>query len=108
MDGSDNETGGPEPAPLRRLRLLVTTLTLTLILGMVTITGLLAWRLTSGPSGPALPEAIALPPGETLTSYAISPDWTILLTRDTTGQDRLHLIPAGQTAITQTVPITGR
>ncbi len=93
-----------EPAPLRRLRRLVTLLTLTLIFGMITITGLLAWRLSTGQKF-ALPEEIALPAGEVLISYAASPGWTVVITRDRQDAQKIHIIPRGRTEIHQTVRV---
>ncbi|QHQ33906.1 DUF6476 family protein [Algicella marina] len=108
MEEHDTAPSGPEPAPLRRLRLLVTVLTLTMIVGMLTITGLLAWRLsTAGQAelqpGPTLPENLPLPSGETLISYTQSPDYTVLITRDADGQERLHLLTKDNGEISETL-----
>lgn len=59
----------PETAPLRRLRLLVTTLTIVLIAGVLTVSTLLVIRLggagarDEAPVIAALPETIAVPAG---------------------------------------------
>ena len=56
----------PLPPDLRFLKLLVTGLTATMILGLITIIGLLVIRLPGGRAGlPALPEQVTLPEGET-------------------------------------------
>ncbi|MEL6681000.1 MAG: DUF6476 family protein, partial [Pseudomonadota bacterium] len=56
------EPEAQEPPRLRALRLMVTALTAVMILGISTIVILLALRLT-GPTAPALPDALALPEG---------------------------------------------
>lgn len=94
-----------EPPQIRLLRRLVTALTLTLTFGMIIIVGLLVWRLGPGPAQPALPEDLKLPAGEHLTGYAQSPQWTVLITTDAEGTQRLHLVPAGATEIHQTTVI---
>lgn len=105
MEHTDNEFTAPEPAPIRRLRQLVTLLTLTLIVGMVVIVGLMIYRLGPGAT-PTLPDQIALPSGESLISYSRSPDWTVLITRDQSDVQRVHLVAPGQADIRQTVVVT--
>lgn len=95
----------PEPPRIRALRRMVTALTLTLTLGMIVIVGLLAWRLTSGAPAPLLPDEIVLPAGERLTGYAQNPGWTVLITDDEDGRQRIHLVRPGAGAIHQTVEI---
>ena len=95
----------PEPPRIRALRRLVTALTLTLIFGMLVIVGLFIWRLAPGAKAPNLPSDITLPQGETLTGYAQNPDWTVLITTDTAGVQRLHLLRAGSETIHQTTQI---
>ena len=46
---------------LRFLRILVTTLTVTMILGLLAIVSLLVIRFTGAPEAPALPDQITLP-----------------------------------------------
>ncbi len=92
------------------LRRLVTVLTLVLIVGMVLVAGLLAWRITQtpAPTAASLPGEIPLPAGETLTGYAQNPDWIVLITRDAAGTQRLHLVVPGTGDIHQTTDITPR
>ena len=106
MSTADTDPLPPEPPQIRLLRRLVTALTVVLILGMIVIVGLMVWRLGPRPSAPALPEEVILPDGERLTGYAQNPDWTVLITTDPAGNQRLHLLRPGSTEIQQTVAIT--
>ena len=66
MSGSTlgREEEGVEPPSLRRLRRLVTVLTAVLILGVITVVGLLVTRMPQALNGvPKLPEAIRMPEG---------------------------------------------
>lgn len=106
MGNADNDQLPPEPPQIRLLRRLVTALTVVLIVGMIVIVGLMVWRLGPRGVGPALPAEIALPAGERLTGYAQNPDWTVLITSDDAGTQRLHLVRPGTTDIHQSVAIT--
>lgn len=105
MPAGDSGSRTPEPAPVRNLRRLVTLLTWVLILGTVTITGLLAWRMTRTEAAPPAPREIALPAGQTLQSYAIGPDWTVLIAEDAAGAPVAHFLRTGRDRIEQSVPI---
>lgn len=105
MDASDNQIDAPEPASLRRLRQLVTTLMVTLILGMVIMVGLLVFRVGFSSKASPLPNQIELPVGEVLTGFSSSADWTVLITKDGEDVQRVHLVPNGKETITQTVTI---
>jgi hypothetical protein len=72
--------GGLGPADLRFLKRLVTALTLTMILGLLTIVTLLVIRL--GPAPLALPEAITLPDGARATAFTQSGDWFAVVTEE--------------------------
>ncbi|HET9069931.1 MAG TPA: DUF6476 family protein [Amaricoccus sp.] len=82
----------PEPPGLRRLRRLVTLLTATLIVGMATIVGLLAVRLTSTGDAPALPATITLPPGERAGAVTFGSDWLAVVTVDGSGRERIRIL----------------
>lgn len=84
----------------------MTLLTLTLTIGIMVVVGMLAWRLSVTGPAPALPDAVALPAGERLTGYAQNPDWTVLITTDDTGTQRLHLIRPGATTPHQSLTIS--
>ena len=68
-----------EARTLRFLRRLVTTLTATMILGVLAIVTLLVIRLQT-PAGPALPPTIALPDGVSATAYTQGTGWIAVVT----------------------------
>ncbi|MEM7521570.1 MAG: DUF6476 family protein [Pseudomonadota bacterium] len=70
-----------EPANLRFLRILVTVLTATMILGVLAIIALLVMRLQQ-PAPLALPESLTLPDGTTATAFTQSDDWIAIVTED--------------------------
>lgn len=69
-----------EPANLKFLRRLVTTLTATMIVGLVVLIGLVVIRLNGGAAPLALPDQITLPDGATAISFAQGPDWYAVVT----------------------------
>ena len=86
----------PEPRGLRALRRLVTVLTATLILGVITVVGLLVirlWALSPAPA-PALPPEIALPAGETARAVTFGTGWVAVVTVDATGAERIRVLDA--------------
>lgn len=105
-DGPDREPGeDPRDAQaLRWLRRLVMALTATLIVGTILVVGLLALRLTRPPI-PDFPERLTLPAGETVTGISRSAEWTAIITRDATGQGRIHILRPGGGRIHQSVEI---
>ncbi len=84
----------PEPPSIRRLRRLVTALTVTLILGVITIVGLLVIRLARVTPPPELPVAISLPAGETATAMTRGEGWVAVVTIDQRGAERIRVIDA--------------
>ncbi|WP_114284530.1 DUF6476 family protein [Candidatus Halocynthiibacter alkanivorans] len=72
-----------EEAPVRFLRRLVTTLTITMIAGLVVLIALFVIRfpLTSRTS-PALPSEITLPDGVSARAVTFGPDWYAVVTTD--------------------------
>jgi hypothetical protein len=82
----------PEPRRLRQLRLLVTVLTATLIVGVITIVALLVIRLSSFGSAPPLPSEIALPAGERAEAVTLGRDWIAVVTVDGSGQERIRIL----------------
>lgn len=86
----------PEPPRLRRLRRLVTVLTATLIIGVITVVGLLVIRLWSfDPTPPpALPAAVALPAGESARAVTMGTGWIAVVTVDGGGRERIRMIDA--------------
>ncbi|MCB1352631.1 MAG: hypothetical protein KDK03_07840 [Rhodobacteraceae bacterium] len=96
----------PEPKRLRQLRLLVNTLTVTLIVGFIIIVATLVIRLTAGPEPLALPEKVTLPAGETAGAVTLGGDWIAVVTTDGSGQQRIRVLdresgaPRGEMEIT--------
>lgn len=71
------------PANLRFLRVLVTVLTAVMILGVITIVGLLVIRLNDGGTTTLVhPDAFALPDGVGIVGYSVVDDRTILVGDD--------------------------
>jgi hypothetical protein len=73
---------GPElPRDLRFLKLLVTALAGTMILGIAAIVLLIAVRMPGGaPAGPALPDAIRLPEGVAAGAVTMGRGWIAVVT----------------------------
>ncbi|WP_151720337.1 DUF6476 family protein [Gemmobacter serpentinus] len=69
------------PPSLRWLKWLVTALTLTLILGVITIVGLLVTRLPLGTT-PAFPENLTLPEGVSPQAITRGKGWVAVVTDD--------------------------
>ena len=69
-----------EPANLKFLRLLVTILTATMIIGLVVIVTLIVIRYRDQ-SAP-LPDSITLPSGAVATAYTQGRDWYAVVTED--------------------------
>ncbi len=71
-----------EARNLRFLRVLVTALTTTMILGLLTIVTLLVIRFGSPEPTLALPESIALPAGARAIAVTRGPSWLAVVTSD--------------------------
>ena len=74
-----------EPANLRFLRRLVTTLTVVMILGLLTIIALFVMRFANPGTSPgplALPDSITLPEGTIATAFTKGDDWIAIVTED--------------------------
>ncbi len=79
MTNSDGEDG-PEPANLRFLRRLVTTLTGVMLAGLILVIALLVIRFREAP--PTLPEAISLPDDATAQAVTIAEGLVLVLSED--------------------------
>jgi hypothetical protein len=77
---------------LRQLRRLVTALTVTLILGVITIVGLLVIRLGSFGGALPLPDEIHLPPGESARAITLGTDWIAVVTVDRAGREHVRVL----------------
>ncbi|MCL3882353.1 DUF6476 family protein [Marivita sp. GX14005] len=69
-----------EPANLRFLRRLVTTLTVTMIAGVILITALIVIRYNQ--SATPLPEVITLPDGTDAMAFTQARNWYAVVTED--------------------------
>ncbi|WP_342748792.1 DUF6476 family protein [Pararhodobacter marinus] len=67
---------------LRFLKILVTTLTVVMILGLLTIVGLLVTRLGGPAPLPALPDSVILPEGAAPAAVTFARDWLVVVTED--------------------------
>ncbi|MCO4825524.1 MAG: hypothetical protein KC451_11790 [Amylibacter sp.] len=90
-----------EPANLRFLRLLVTVLTATMILGLLAIFTVLVMRFSTDASTP-LPDTITMPDGTTASTFTQGSDWYAVITTDN------QILIFGRTTgdLRQTVQIT--
>ncbi len=70
------------PPSLRLLKRLVTALTITMIVGVITVVGLLVTRMPdfSATMTPALPENLTLPAGATATAVTMGLGWIAVVT----------------------------
>lgn len=70
------------PPGLRFLKFLVTTLMITMIVGVITVVWLLVTRMPDGNALPALPDDLALPTGAVPLSITQGPGWIGVVTQD--------------------------
>ena len=89
-----------EPANLKFLRLLVTTLTAIMIVGVLVVIALLVTRLRD--TGPSLPAEITLPDGARATAFTQGQGWYAVVTED----NRLLVFNRTSGALVQEVVIT--
>ena len=89
-----------EPANLKFLRLLVTTLAAIMIVGVLVVIALLVTRLRD--TGPSLPAEITLPDGARATAFTQGQGWYAVVTED----NRLLVFNRTSGALVQEVAIT--
>ncbi|RKF14838.1 hypothetical protein D6850_08165 [Roseovarius spongiae] len=82
-----NDTPQPQPVDaglVRYLRLLVTILTATMVIGFIVIVVLFVTRFSDafGPEPPDLPETIALPDGAAPLAFTQGGDWFAVVTTE--------------------------
>jgi hypothetical protein len=87
------------PPGLRFLKGLVIVLTVTMIVGVITIVALLVTRLNAPPP---LPDRISLPDGAVAAAVTVGQDWYGVVTTD----DRILIFDRLTGALRQTVIIT--
>lgn len=88
-----------EPANLRFLRLLVTILTGTMLVGLLVVIFLLVTRLRD--TGPVLPSAITLPDGSHPVAFTQGGSWYAVVTAD----DQILIYDRLTGALRQTIDI---
>ncbi|WP_417699850.1 DUF6476 family protein [Pseudophaeobacter sp.] len=88
-----------EPAQLRFLRRLVTTLTVVMIGGLVVVIGLLVIRLSA--DGPSLPSEITLPAGVTAQAVTFGSGWIAVVTT----QNQILILDPQSHAVRQEISI---
>ncbi|MEQ9258572.1 MAG: DUF6476 family protein [Roseovarius sp.] len=96
-------TNSPENQPVdagtvKYLRLLVTVLTVTMVLGFIIIVVLFVIRFSAA-SGPALPASISLPDGAEATAFTRGAGWYAVVTED----DRILIYDTETGALRQTI-----
>ncbi|MEC7763858.1 MAG: DUF6476 family protein [Pseudomonadota bacterium] len=72
---------GPDAGLVRYLKWLVTTLTVTMIVGLVVLIAVIVMRLNETP-GQSFPDQIALPEGTTASAITRGSDWIAVVTSD--------------------------
>ena len=77
---SDDDDTAPLPPDLRFLKILVGTLAGVMILGLVTIVGLLVTRLGAVAPLPVLPDSVVLPQGAEVAAVTYARDWLVVVT----------------------------
>lgn len=103
----DNEA---EPKLVRQLRLLVTGLTLTMIIGLAVIVTLIFFTFQGILNDKAaLPTTdLTLPEGQTAQAVTFGQDWIAVVTRDDAGTERVLIMDADGTTLRQSIEITSR
>jgi Family of unknown function (DUF6476) len=94
------------PPGLRFLKWLVILLTLTMIVGVITIVAVLVTRIpqTFGRTALPLPPALTLPDGLHAQAVTLGRDWTAVVASDAAGGERI-LIFGPDGTLRQEVPI---
>ena len=75
------------------MRILVTVLTATMILGLLTIVALFVIKFMGPATKPlALPAAITLPEGQSARAVTQGLNWIGVVTTDVSGIERIHIL----------------
>lgn len=85
---------------MKYLRILVTVLTATMILGFIVIVVLFVIRFSDA-FGPKLPDVITLPDGTTPTAFTKGADWYAVVTSD----DRILIFDLDSGELRQTLQV---
>ena len=97
----------PEPPRLRRLRLLVTVLTATMILGLIIIIGSIVITLTGSRDKVTvkLPETLDLPQGEIAQAITAGKGWIGAVTTAQDGTQSFHILEPDTGKLRQSIKI---
>ena len=95
------KTSGLDPSNIRFLRILVTTLTFTMIAGIIIVITLLVIKLQ--PSKLKIPQDISLPKGTKAISYSQGSDWIAI----TTSNDKILIFDRQTGEIRNEINING-
>ncbi|MEP3345594.1 MAG: DUF6476 family protein [Litoreibacter sp.] len=98
------EIPAEEPANLKFLRRLVTTLTATMIVGLVVMITLVVIRLNAGAPDIAIPDYITLPDGTETTAFTQAPTWYAVVTSD----NRILIFDRDSGELTQEIKVNSR
>lgn len=104
MNEAPNDAATGTPPELRFLKVLVTALAGTMIIGLITIVGLLVTRLpdTLTPA-PSVPAGLTLPEGTEAEAVTFGQGWIAVVTT----ADEILILDAETGALRQRVAITG-
>lgn len=94
------DSGAPDEGTVRYLKILVTVLTLTMIVGLVTIVALFVLRFSEA-DGIAFPESITLPDGTVATAFTQGETWYAVVT----SEDEILVFSRLTGALTQRIAI---
>ncbi|MEO3415272.1 DUF6476 family protein [Roseovarius sp. CAU 1744] len=94
------ETQPVDPALVKYLRILVTVLTVTMILGFIVIVVLFVTRFSAA-FKPDLPDTITLPDGSTPTAFTRGDGWYAVVT----GDDKILIFNEETGELRQTIAI---
>lgn len=89
---------------LRYLRILVTTLTVTMIVGLLTIVALLVMRFSADTRIVQVPDEIILPDGAVATAFTKGSDWYAVVT----GADEILIYDGATNELRQTIKIISK
>ena len=84
------------------MRILVTTLTVTMILGLLAIVSLLVIRFTGPPEAPTLPDQIILPGDSKAIAFTQGPEWFAVVTDG----NEILIFSRDSGALLQTIGVT--
>jgi hypothetical protein len=98
---ADNSHEQPiDAGTVKYLRILVTVLTATMILGFIVIVVLFVIRFSDA-FGPELPDVITLPDGTTPTAFTKGADWYAVVTSD----DQILIFDLDSGELRQTIEV---